>query len=202
MSGDKRDDGPVRDSQLPDAAGVADGTLSPVPPASGPVPSSRDAVKRLRAWDLWQVGLRSLLLQALWNPERMQSQGFAYSLRPIARRLLGRDAEAAWLARQMGYFNTNPPLAGCALGVVSRVEAEEAEVCCGSGGTYSLRHRSLAEAMGRRKAERLAASGADVIVTANPGCLGQIADGLALVAPDLPIIPLTDLIWASWQLNR
>ena len=82
------------------------------------------------------------------------------------------------------------------------VEAEEAEVCCGSGGTYSLRHRSLAEAMGRRKAERLAASGADVIVTANPGCLGQIADGLALVAPDLPIIPLTDLIWASWRLNR
>jgi glycolate oxidase iron-sulfur subunit len=82
------------------------------------------------------------------------------------------------------------------------VEAEEAEVCCGSGGTYSLRHRALAEAMGRRKAARLVASGADVVVTANPGCLGQIADGLALVAPDLPIIPLTDLLWASWRLNR
>ncbi len=33
------------------------------------------------------------------------------------------------------------------------------------------------------------------MVTTNPGCLGQIADGLALVAPEIPILPLTDLVW-------
>ena len=94
-------------------------------PVAAAIPAP-DPAARLRSRDLWQVGVRSLLLQALWNPERMQGQGFAFSLRPVARRLLGREAEAGWLARQMGYFNTNPPLAGCALGVVSRVEAEAA----------------------------------------------------------------------------
>jgi glycolate oxidase iron-sulfur subunit len=79
------------------------------------------------------------------------------------------------------------------------VEPEEAEVCCGSGGVYSLRHRALSAAMGRRKAEALARTGADLVVTSNPGCLGQIADGLALVAPELPVLPLTDLIWYAWR---
>lgn len=119
-------------------------------PATDPEPRRPDAVARLRFWDLWQVGLRSLLLQALWNPERMQGQGFAFALRPIARRLLGREGEATWLARQMGYFNTNPPLAGCALGVVSRVEAEA--VADGASEEAGLEH--LKAALGATLAAR------------------------------------------------
>jgi glycolate oxidase iron-sulfur subunit len=75
------------------------------------------------------------------------------------------------------------------------LEPEEAEVCCGSGGTYSLFHPEIAAEMGRRKAACLAATGADLVVTTNPGCLGHIAGGLALVAPELPILPLSDLLW-------
>lgn len=75
------------------------------------------------------------------------------------------------------------------------VEPDEAEVCCGSGGAWGLRHPDLAAELGLRKARVLAATGADLVVTTNPGCLGQIADGLALGAPDLPILPLTDLLW-------
>jgi mannose/fructose/N-acetylgalactosamine-specific phosphotransferase system component IID len=124
------------------------------PPQSAPAngrPDSDDppvepgrVAARLPARALWQVGLRSLLLQALWNPERMQGQGFAYSLRPIARRLRGRDGEASWLARQLGYFNTNPPLVGCALGVVSRMEAERSE----AGGSDELDVENLKAALG------------------------------------------------------
>jgi glycolate oxidase iron-sulfur subunit len=78
-------------------------------------------------------------------------------------------------------------------------EPHEAEVCCGSGGPYALRHPELAEAMGRRKAVQLAATGADLVVTSNPGCLGQIADGLAIEAPELPVVPLSDLLWYAWK---
>jgi len=78
---------------------------------------------------------------------------------------------------------------------VEVLEPEEAEVCCGSGGAWALQHPRLADEIGRRKARVLAATGADVVVTTNPGCLGQIADGLALEAPELPIIPLGDLVW-------
>jgi glycolate oxidase iron-sulfur subunit len=80
------------------------------------------------------------------------------------------------------------------------LEPAEAEVCCGSAGAYALRHPEFADAMGRRKAEALAATGCDLVVTTNPGCLGQIADGLALVAPSVPVLPLTDLVW--YALNR
>lgn len=75
------------------------------------------------------------------------------------------------------------------------VEAQEAEVCCGSGGAWGLHHPELSQELGRRKAGLLAATGADLVVTANPGCLGQIANGLAWDAPDLPILPLSDLLW-------
>ncbi len=78
---------------------------------------------------------------------------------------------------------------------VTLVEAEEAEVCCGSGGAWGLQHPDLSQDLGRRKARLLADSGADLVVTANPGCLGQIADGLACEAPQLPILPLSDLLW-------
>ncbi len=78
------------------------------------------------------------------------------------------------------------------------VEPAEAEVCCGSAGAYALRHAEFSGVMGRRKAAALAATGCDVVVTTNPGCLGQIADALAEVAPEVPILPLTDLVWYAW----
>ncbi|MCK9994680.1 MAG: (Fe-S)-binding protein [Candidatus Krumholzibacteria bacterium] len=75
------------------------------------------------------------------------------------------------------------------------VEPIEPEVCCGSGGAWGLRYPELSDELGRRKAADLAATGADLVVTSNPGCLGQIADGLRVIAPDVPILPLTDLLW-------
>jgi len=79
------------------------------------------------------------------------------------------------------------------------VEPAEGEVCCGGAGAYALRHAELAAAMGRRKAEMLVATGCDLVVTTNPGCLGQIADALAMVAPGVPVLPLTDLLWYAWR---
>jgi len=81
------------------------------------------------------------------------------------------------------------------------VEPPEATVCCGSGGAYSLQHQELSQTMGRRKARLIADTGADLVVTTNPGCLGQIADGLALESPDLPVVPLSDLLWFAWQIG-
>ncbi len=75
------------------------------------------------------------------------------------------------------------------------LEPLEAEMCCGSGGAWGIHHPEMSEELGRRKARNLSATGADLVVTANPGCLGQIQDGLALEAPEFPILPLTDLIW-------
>jgi glycolate oxidase iron-sulfur subunit len=79
------------------------------------------------------------------------------------------------------------------------VEPSEATVCCGAGGTYSLRHARLSATMGARKAGVLAATGCDLVVTTNAGCLGQIADGLEQRAEPVPVLPLTDLLWYAWR---
>ncbi len=75
------------------------------------------------------------------------------------------------------------------------VEPEDAALCCGSGGVWSLEHPDLAAEIGARKARTLAATGARIIVTTNPGCLGQIRGSLTALGLDIPILPLTDLLW-------
>lgn len=75
------------------------------------------------------------------------------------------------------------------------VEALESEVCCGSGGVWGLTHPDLSQQLGRRKARNLSLSGAQLSVTSNVGCLGQIADAMAVEISGLPILPLTDLLW-------
>ncbi len=108
---------------LPNDAPPGGVPASGVPPGGGLAGAER---RLLRTADLWRVSARSLLLQALWNRERHQGQGFAFALRPVARRLAGRAGEAAWLAPHMGYFNTHPVFASYALGAVARLEEDRA----------------------------------------------------------------------------
>ncbi len=55
------------------------------------------------------------------------------------------------------------------------VEPAEWELCCGSAGIYNLAQPEPAAELGRRKAANLAATGAEAIAAANPGCAIQIA---------------------------
>jgi glycolate oxidase iron-sulfur subunit len=54
-------------------------------------------------------------------------------------------------------------------------EVAESSICCGSAGTYNLFQPEPARELGDRKAERVRATGADLLVSANPGCTMQIA---------------------------
>jgi glycolate oxidase iron-sulfur subunit len=65
------------------------------------------------------------------------------------------------------------------------VELAESDTCCGSAGTYNLTEPAMARRLLDRKLDHVAATGADVVVAANPGCLlqmraGAIARGLAI----------------------
>jgi glycolate oxidase iron-sulfur subunit len=53
-------------------------------------------------------------------------------------------------------------------------EVAEPELCCGSAGVYNLLEIDAARELGMRKAANVAATGADILVAANPGCLMQI----------------------------
>ncbi|MDR7274904.1 (Fe-S)-binding protein [Catenuloplanes atrovinosus] len=55
-------------------------------------------------------------------------------------------------------------------------EINDGAMCCGSAGVYNVLNPAPAMELGDRKADAIARTGADVLVTANPGCLLQIAD--------------------------
>ncbi len=69
------------------------------------------------------------------------------------------------------------------------------EDCCGSAGIYNLVHRQLAAEIGDRKAAALRASGAQVVVSGNPGCMMQIrahldpGDGIEVRHPVELLLP-------------
>ena len=50
----------------------------------------------------------------------------------------------------------------------------DAEICCGSAGTYSLEQPDVARELGRRKASAVLATGAEVVASGNIGCLTQL----------------------------
>src|SRR5262245_9724493 len=57
-------------------------------------------------------------------------------------------------------------------------EMHESSLCCGSAGIYNVTQPEMAARLGNRKLDNAQATGADVLVTANPGCHLQLAGGL------------------------
>ena len=70
-------------------------------------------------------------------------------------------------------------------------------VCCGSAGIYNLVQPEAARELGQRKAEAVAATGADLLVSGNPGCAMQIASALAARGARLPMRHTAEVLDAS-----
>jgi glycolate oxidase iron-sulfur subunit len=75
------------------------------------------------------------------------------------------------------------------------VELPEADVCCGSAGTYNITQPDLAERLQERKIQNILATGAEVVVTTNPGCILQMRAGLKKAgAPNVKVIHIADYL--------
>jgi len=71
---------------------------------------------------------------------------------------------------------------------VDVVEIPEGHLCCGSAGTYNIDQPDIAASLGRQKAARVRATGADLVASGNIGCLTQLRTHLARDGgPSLPI---------------
>lgn len=57
-------------------------------------------------------------------------------------------------------------------------EIPEASLCCGSAGVYNLLQPETANELGSRKVANLLTTGAQAVLSANPGCLLQLMNGL------------------------
>ena len=76
-------------------------------------------------------------------------------------------------------------------------ELADAGVCCGSAGIYNLVQPEAATQLGARKAASAAATGADLLVSGNPGCALQISSALAAEGRPMPVAHLAEVLDAS-----
>jgi glycolate oxidase iron-sulfur subunit len=76
-------------------------------------------------------------------------------------------------------------------------EIAEAEICCGSAGIYNLVEPEPAAELGDRKAANVLATGADLLVTSNPGCLMQLRNALERRGRRLPMAHVAEVLDAS-----
>ena len=74
------------------------------------------------------------------------------------------------------------------------VDLPEADWCCGSAGIYNLTQPEMADRLLRRKVRNVESTGADAVVTANPGCILQIQAGLHAQGRERPVLHLVEVL--------
>lgn len=77
-------------------------------------------------------------------------------------------------------------------------EIPEGSLCCGSAGVYNLLEPDTANQLGDRKVENLLTTEAEAVLSANPGCLLQLMNGLRRRGlKEMPTFHMVELLDAS-----
>jgi len=74
------------------------------------------------------------------------------------------------------------------------VEMPAADRCCGMGGSFSVYHYDLTKKIADKKLESVKATDADIVVTACPGCMINLADHIQRAEMPQQVCHLMDLL--------
>src|SRR5208282_2993318 len=102
--------------------------------------------------------------------------GVDFSGRPFPRRVTYHDSCSSF--REMSVAAQPRKLLQSLDGILF-VEMSDREVCCGFGGTFSIKYPDISNAMVTQKVDRVVETKADVLAGADLGCLMNIAGKLA-----------------------
>lgn len=95
--------------------------------------------------------------------------------------------------RELGIHSAPRALLGKLAGA-DPVELKEAEACCGFGGTFCVKYPDISARMVSDKAAAVIASGADVLVSGDLGCLMNIAGRLKRMDSTVKVYHLAELL--------
>jgi glycolate oxidase iron-sulfur subunit len=79
------------------------------------------------------------------------------------------------------------------------VEMEQSAMCCGSAGFYSLTQPDLAGKILKSKLKSIRATGAEQVITANPGCMMQIEMGLKSSGTPAKTLHVVDILDEAYR---
>jgi glycolate oxidase iron-sulfur subunit len=82
---------------------------------------------------------------------------------------------------------------------VELIPLQGAEECCGGAGIYGVLHPELGGRILSDKVAAIRETGADVVVTPNPGCMMQIGAGLLLEGARIPVLHPVELLDESYR---
>jgi len=74
------------------------------------------------------------------------------------------------------------------------IEMEEADNCCGMGGSFKISYPQISRKIQLRKAENIEKSGAEVVTTECPGCVMNIAEGIERKGLKVKTLHIADLL--------
>jgi glycolate oxidase iron-sulfur subunit len=74
------------------------------------------------------------------------------------------------------------------------VDLPESDWCCGSAGIYNLTQPEMATRLLHRKVRNVTSTGAEAVVTANPGCILQIQQGLGEARSPMRVMHLVEIL--------
>lgn len=75
----------------------------------------------------------------------------------------------------------------------------EANICCGSAGTYNLHEAEMADRLGARKLKNILSTGAGIVVAANAGCMLQIGREIRRAGAKLRVMHPMELLDLSYR---
>ena len=74
------------------------------------------------------------------------------------------------------------------------IELENADACCGFGGTFSVKYPEISTAILDRKIEAIAESGVDAVISGDASCLMQIGGRLSRIGSTVRVMHLAELL--------
>ncbi len=156
--------------------------------------------------------------QYLKRAERTGDPGFdGFARRTFdASEFLAREGLAAALAKAAGITGTATYHDACHLahgqGIRTQprdllaavpglqiVDLEESDRCCGSAGIYNVTQPALARELLDRKMEFIEATGAEIVVSGNPGCHAWIAQGARERGRKVRVMHTLDLLESAFS---
>ncbi len=78
------------------------------------------------------------------------------------------------------------------------IEMENADTCCGFGGTFSVKYEPISTAMAEQKVEWAKKTGAEYIVSTDSSCLMHLDTFMKKHNVDMKVMHLADLLVQGW----
>lgn len=152
------------------------------------------------------------LFDGAGNEERRAAQGFSSKVKDVAEFLVVQGirppsgtvdvtvayADACHLAHAQRIQDAPRRLLEAVPGV-RLVPLAESERCCGAGGLYNVLEPETSRALLEVKLDLLAASGAGVLATGNPGCLLQWRSGVRARNLAVEVVHPVELLWRAGE---